>query len=123
MELFGLHIPHALTTAAVVLYWIAVFVGLIACVMRGWLWGKWRWYLLSVAVAAYLLGVTCKEMVGALLYIPLVLLFMHLLGKWRKLDISRMEYFLMAFFAFPVAAFLVVLLLFVWVDILGNRLC
>ena len=123
MEIFGLHMPHALTTTAVVLYWITVFVGLLACIMRGWLWGKWRWYLLSVAVTAYLLGVTCEGMVGAFLYIPLVLLFMHLLGKWRKLDISRMEYFLMAFFAFPVAAFLVVLMLFVWVDLLGNRLC
>ena len=123
MELFGLHIPDALATAAVVLYWIAVVVGLLACVMRGWLWGKWRWYLLSVTGAAFLLGVTCPKVVGMLLYIPLVLLLMFLLGKWRKLDISRMEYFLMAFFAFPMAGALVILLLFVWVEILGNRLC
>ena len=122
MELFGLHIPDALVAAAVVLYWIAVVVGLMACAMRGWLWGKWRWYLLSVAGAACLLGMTCSEMVGTLLYIPLVLLLMFLLGKWRKLDISRMEYFLMAFFTFPMAGGLILLLLFVWVEILGNRL-
>jgi len=47
---------------------------------------------------------------------------MFLLGKWRKLDISRMEYFLMAFFAFPMTGALIMLLLFVWVEILGNRL-
>ena len=122
MELFGLHIPDALVTAAVVLYWIAVFVGLMACAMRGWLWGKWRWYLLSVVGAACLIGVTSSKVLGALLYIPLVLLFMFLLGKWRKLDISRMEYFLMAFFTFPMAGALIILLLFVWVEILGNRL-
>ena len=104
MELFGLHIPDAFFTAAIALYGIAVVVGLLACVMRGWLWGKIRWYLLSVAGAGLLLGATCPEVVGMLLYIPLVLLFMFLLGKWRKLDISRMEYFLMAFFTFPMAA-------------------
>jgi len=122
MELFGLHIPDALVTAAVILYWIAVFVGLMACAMRGWLWGKWRWYLLSVVGTACLIGVTSSKVLGALLYIPLVLLFMFLLGKWRKLDISRMEYFLMAFFAFPMTGALIILLLFVWVEILGNRL-
>ena len=122
MELFALHIPDALATAAVVLYWIAVFVGLMACAMRGWLWGKWRWYLLSVVGAACLIGATCTKVLGALLYIPLVLLFMFLLGKWRKLDISRMEYFLMAFFTFPMTGALIILLLFVWVEILGNRL-
>ena len=106
MELFGLHIPDALATAAVVLYCIAVVAGLMGCVMGGWLWGKWRWYLLSVTGAACLIGMTCPKMVGTLLYIPLVLLFMFLLGKWRKLDISRMEYFLMAFFAFPMASLL-----------------
>jgi hypothetical protein len=123
MELFGLHIPDAFFTAAIALYGIAVVVGLLACVMRGWLWGKWRWYLLSVAGAAFLLGSTCPEVVGTLLYIPLVLLFMFLLGKWRKLDISRMEYFLMAFFTFPMAGAFILLLIFVWVEVLGNRLC
>ena len=113
MELFGLHIPDAFFTAAIALYGIAVVVGLLACVMRGWLWGKWRWYLLSVAGAAFLLGSTCPEVVGTLLYIPLVLLFMFLLGKWRKLDISRMEYFLMAFFAYAMAAILYLVVFFI----------
>ena len=37
MEIFGLHIPDALVTAAVVLYWIAVVVGFVLCAQKGWL--------------------------------------------------------------------------------------
>ena len=38
MELFGLHMPDMLVTAVTVLYWLAV--ALLACAMRGWLWGN-----------------------------------------------------------------------------------
>ena len=41
----------------------------------------------------------------------------------EKLNISKMEYFLMAFLAYPVAVFIIVLAALVWVDILGHSLC
>ena len=122
MELFGLHIPDALVTAAVVLYWIAVFVGLMACVMRGWLWGKWRWYLLSMfgSLSVCAQWFTGAEAVFGVPFFACLLFFVF--KKWKKLNVSPVEYFLMAFFTFPMAGALILLLLFVWVEILGNRL-
>ena len=118
MELFGLHIPHALTTAAVVLYWIAVFVGLIACVMRGWLWGKWRWYLLSMFGSLFV----CSQWFSraeAVFCVPLfacVLFFVF--KKWKKLNVSLVEYFLMALFAYPVALVYFLLWVFIYLEVL-----
>ena len=82
MELFGLHMPDMLVTAVTVLYWLAV--ALLACAMRGWLWSKWKWYLLSVIGAAYVILLTGTELWGILAYIPLTLLSVYFLGKWKN---------------------------------------
>ena len=114
MELFGLHIPDALATAAEVLYWIAVVAGLLACVMRGWLWGKWRWYLLSMFGSLSVCGLWASR-AEAVFCVPLfacVLFFVF--KKWKKLNVSPVEYFLMVLFAYPAA--LVYFLLWVFVS-------
>ena len=91
MELFGLHIPDAFFTAAEVLYWIAVVVGLLACVMRGWLWGKWRWYLLSMFGSLF---VCAQWFSGAepVFCVPLfACLLFFVFKKWKKLNVSPVE--------------------------------
>ena len=118
MELFGLHIPDALVTAAVVLYWIAVFVGLMACAMRGWLWGKWRWYLLSMFGSLSVCGLWASR-AEAVFCVPLfacVLFFVF--KKWKKLNVSLVEYFLMVLFAYPVALGYGLLWVFIYLEVL-----
>ena len=119
MELFGLHIPDALVTAAVVLYWIAVVVGLMACAMRGWLWGKWRWYLLSMFGS---LSVCAQWFTGAeaVFGVPLfACLLFFVFKKWKKLNVSPGEYFLMVLFAYPVALGYFLLWVFLSFEVLG----
>ena len=111
MELFGLHIPDALVTAAVVLYWIAVFVGLMACAMRGWLWGKWRWcfliWLLSIAVGPLFFSLYpdpfSPESSSIFLSAPLLAFFFD---RWRKWGLSKIEYLFISLFSLPFLMFL-----------------
>ena len=103
MELFGLHIPDALVTAAIALYWMAVFVGFVLCAQKGWLWGKIRWYLLSMFGS---LSVCAQWVTGAeaVFCVPLfACLLFFVFKKWKKLNVSPGEYFLMVLFAYPVA--------------------
>ena len=118
MELFGLHIPDALVTAAVVLYWIAVFVGLMACAMRGWLWGKWRWYLLSMfgALSVFVQWFSGAEAVFCVPLFACLLFFVF--KKWKKLNVSPVEYFLMVLFAYPVALGYGLLWVFIYLEVL-----
>ena len=118
MELFGLHIPDALVAAAVILYWIAVVVGLMACAMRGWLWGKWRWYLLSMFGSLFVCGLWASR-AEAVFCVPLfacVLFFVF--KKWKKLNVSLVEYFLMVLFAYPVALGYGLLWVFIYLEVL-----
>ena len=119
MELFGLHIPDALVTAAVVLYWIAVVVGLMACAMRGWLWGKWRWYLLSMfgSLSVCAQWFTGAEAVFGVSLFACLLFFVF--KKWKKLNVSPGEYFLMVLFAYPVALGYFLLWVFLSFEVLG----
>ena len=115
MELFGLHIPDALVTAAVVLYWIAVFVGLMACAMRGWLWGKWRWcfliWLLSIAVGPLFFSLYpdpfSPESGYIFLSAPLLAFFFD---RWRKWGLSKIEYLFISLFSLPFLMFLYLVL-------------
>ena len=120
MELFGLHIPDAFFTAAEVLYWIAVVVGFVLCAQKGWLWGKIRWYLLSMFGSLSVCGLWASK-AEAVFCVPLfacVLFFVF--KKWKKLNVSPVEYFLMVLFAYPAA--LVYFLLWVFVSFEVLRL-
>ena len=115
MELFGLHIPDALATAAVVLYWMAVVVGLLACVMRGWLWGKWRWcfliWILSIAVGPLFFSLYpdpfSPESGYIFLSAPLLAFFFD---RWRKWGLSKIEYLFISLFSLPFLMFLYLVL-------------
>lgn len=111
MELFGLHIPHTLTVAVVVIYWITVFVGLMACVMRGWLWGKWRWcfliWILSIAVGPLIFSFYpdpfSPESGYVFLVAPLMAFFFD---RWRKWGLLKIEYLFISLFSLPFLMFL-----------------
>ena len=111
MELFGLHIPHTLTVAVVVIYWITVFVGLMACVMRGWLWGKWRWcfliWILSIAVGPLFFSLYpdpfSPESGYVFLVAPLMAFFFD---RWRKWGLLKIEYLFISLFSLPFLMFL-----------------
>ena len=112
MELFGLHIPDA---AAAILYVIAVAFGLLACVRRGYLWGKWKWYLLALAITYV---AACLERFSAVAETAMALALVFVFGKWRKVSFTPLEWFLMALFAYPALFSLCVIMLVIWVEVL-----
>ena len=118
MELFSLHIPDALGIAAIALYWMAVAVGFVLCAQKGWLWGKWRWYLLSMFGSLSVCGLWASK-TEAVFCVPLfacVLFFVF--KKWKKLNVSPVEYFLMVLFAYPVALVYFLLWVFIYLEVL-----
>ena len=115
MELFGLSIPDAVATAATVVYWLAVAVGLLVCVKKGYLWGKWRWFLLASCGAFIVSSLLKTATVVPGIFITLAGVF--LLGKWRKVTFSPLEWLLMTIFACPVLMAMFFALLVIWVEV------
>jgi len=115
MDLFGLHISRVFVTVVTVLYWIAVVIGLLACVRRGYLRGKWRWYLLSLSMTCAATSLVHFS-ISAEISMTLVMVFM--LGKWRKITFSPLEWLLMAMFVYPAIFSVCVALLVIWVEVL-----
>ena len=110
MELFGLSIPDAVVTAAITLYSIVVFVALLACVMKGWMWGKWKWYLLSLFGAIFG-SASCVDHVNVILSFAVCAgVLLLLFKKWRKLKFTPVEYLLMLLFAYPMTMAMVLIL-------------
>ena len=85
MELFGLHMPDMLVTAVTVLYWLAV--ALLACAMRGWLWGKWKWCLLTI-LGAVIITVTglphVSKITAVLFFIGNSCILLFVFKKWKN---------------------------------------
>ena len=115
MNFFGLHIPHAFVAVATVLYWIAVVIGLLACVLRGYLRGKWRWYLLALSMTCAATSLVRFSLSAEIL---MTLAMVFILGKWRKITFSPLEWLLMAMFVYPAIFSVCVALLVIWVEVL-----
>ena len=118
MGFFGLHIPQFVVTAAVVLYWVAVAVCLLTCVMKGWLWGKWKWcfliWIISLSLGPLLFDVYLDPFTVAPLYSLLTSpMVAFCFDKWRKWELSKVEYLLISIFTMPFLLCLYLLLIMV----------
>ena len=114
MEFFGLHIPQFVVTAAVALYWVAVAVCLLACVMKRWLWGTGTWYLLALG-GAYAVSASL-ELSSASQVASMIFAFILILGKWKKVAFTPAEWLTMAVLAYPLFMVMFYILLIVWVE-------